>query len=254
MFDLDGTIINNNEKLDPYLENCFYDLICKGHTIIFSTARSVRGVKYVLPKWCLDNLIIYCNGSFAEKKGELIYSEPINSSLVLKILENIDNLDIPYYLEMGHNYYHTESLYHDFYKQLKCESPNERIFNKKELIDKPIYKVTLLEHKKSFNSFDIIQDDRDELHIYEHFDGAIDVVSKKCTKWNALSNIIHNEMQIGDVISFGNDINDYELLKNSHYSIAVNPQNEKLKLIANQIIPSFDVHAIGKILMNLAEC
>lgn len=250
VFDIDGTIIEKNEPVNQLMIETFKKIVANGHTVIFATARSLRGVAYVLPKWCLERTIIYCNGAFAENKRNLIYSNTIHANTTMDILKFIDKYDIPYYVELGDSYYHPKNCNHSFYDVLKMEGPNELLIDKNELFNKLIYKIVILEtkNKKYINT---IGKNFDDVKLYNHSNGTIDIVKKDCSKWNALSNVLSESLHSSNIISFGNDINDYELFINSTFKVAINPQNEQLRRVANKIIPTYDLSAIKETIIQL---
>lgn len=254
VFDLDGTIIENNEPLDSSMNGFLKEMVDNGHTIIFSTSRSVRGVSFVLPKWCLNQIIIYCNGAFAKNDKRFIFENPIDADLVQEILIDIEAMNIPYYLEFGDYYFHPINIRHTFYDILKMEGSKEQITNKDIIYNKPVYKIVILE-KRDFEKYtEKVEKYSKLLKMNSYLDGSIDITAKDCSKWSALSHILANKINASDVVSFGNDVNDYELLKNSTYSIAINPQNEDIKSVANKIIPSFDLKSIMRTITDILNC
>jgi len=108
------------------------------------------------------------------------------------------------------------------------EEPKETIFtlfvkNKKnvknlESIFKKIIKQKNLEHK-------ILT-----------FPDCIDIIDKNINKSTALSYLSKkNKFKLSELISFGDDLNDYEMLRDSGYSIAVGNSNKKIKrLVKNK--------------------
>ncbi|SFR67983.1 HAD-IIB family hydrolase [Anaeromicropila populeti] len=236
VFDLDGTIIENNQPLDNSINDVLKKLICCGHHIIFSTARSIRGAAHVLPEWCQRHTIIYCNGAFAEQNKKLIFSTPIASDRIANLLEIVDLTGNPYYVELGHYFYHPDSQHHSFYNSLQLEGPADYIQDKSILFEKPVYKIVILENQKQTNFRQLLSLHAfHNLEMYYHSDGSIDIVAENCTKWTALSHILGSHTAY-DIISFGNDINDIDLLKYSTFGIAVNPQCEQLKQIADKVL------------------
>ena len=247
VFDIDGTIIEKNEPVNNLMNELFKKIITNGHTLVFATARSLRGVAHVLPKWCLQQTIIYCNGAFAKKNNNIIFSNTINPNTAVNILKYIKEYT-PYYVELGDSYFHPTDFNNMFYNILKMEAPNELVTNKNVLLNKSIYKIVILETKNK-EYINAISKCFNDVKLYNHSDGKIDIVKNNCSKWNALSNILSKKIHSSNIISFGNDINDYELFSNSSFSVAMNPQSEQLKKVANKIIPIYDLQAMEQIIL-----
>lgn len=247
VFDIDGTIIKENEPISSIANEIFNKVVSSGNMLFFATARSIRGVKKVLPKWCLRYNIIYCNGAFSTANNNLNFSDPIKDNNMEHILNLLIKYNIVYYIEFGDCYYHEKEVDNSFFKTLKDEAPYELLEkNKLDLENKPIYKIVLLsnmteEFIKELKKLNL------KIKLYFHSDGSIDIVSNTCSKWNAISNILNEAKGTYDIISFGNDINDYELLKNSFFSVAVEPKNDELIPIANKIITKFNLNDIRDI-------
>ena len=74
VFDLDGTIIMDNEKINPLICQALRVLHNKGEKVVFATSRSLRGVKEVLPIQLLKFPLILCDGAFAVVDGKFFFS------------------------------------------------------------------------------------------------------------------------------------------------------------------------------------
>ena len=140
IFDLDGTIIFNNKILSRCLCEKFEDMIKLGHKLIFATARSIRGVKKVLPEFLYQHPVIFCNGAFAFHGMDLVYSCPIDSDLAKDIVRFLDENGLLYVVEFGDAYYHPK-LEHEYFKVLRSEAQNELIHSISDIENRNIYKI-----------------------------------------------------------------------------------------------------------------
>ena len=88
------------------------------------------------------------------------------------------------------------------------------------------------------------------LHYYQHADKTVDIINCNASKWAALSHVAHSLFQNDwQVISFGNDSNDYEILGKATLGVIMNPELE------NQNHPDLviiqDIHTLNRLLNQL---
>lgn len=129
VFDLDGTIIIDNQMLDSVLYETLKSLEKRKEKIVFATSRSLRGVKKVLPKQLLNHPLILCNGAFAVLDNEVIAHASIPKEVYEKICYYLEKNNIPFYLDMGNEIFIPKDSELDFFKILKEEAKNERVYH-----------------------------------------------------------------------------------------------------------------------------
>jgi len=59
VFDIDGTLIKSNEEIGVIISESFDKILKNGNRLILATARSIRGVRHVIPDKYLDNTNIF---------------------------------------------------------------------------------------------------------------------------------------------------------------------------------------------------
>lgn len=77
----------------------------------------------------------------------------------------------------------------------------------------------------------------DELNIYRSKDTYLEIASKRISKLSALEFLINQqyEFSLKEVIAFGDNYNDIEMLEGVGYGVAVDNAREEVKKIANRI-------------------
>lgn len=222
-FDLDGTILQNSS-----IESDMVTILKKlneKHLLTFATSRSIRGIKAVLPDYLLkDALQVLCNGALVLFQNKVLYEATISHEEIKLLQSFLESNRIQYYVEFGNAYYIPGYGNHPFFEELKSEAPNEIVSSPVDFSCYHIYKIAILSTNNELLISELAASYSDKLHWYQYSDNTMDIVSKNASKWNALSNAANALFQENwDTISFGNDTNDYELLKNASLGVTMNP-------------------------------
>lgn len=231
VFDLDGTIIIDNQMLDSVLYETLKSLEKRKEKIVFATSRSLRGVKKVLPKQLLNHPLILCNGAFAVLDNEVIAHASIPKEVYEKICYYLEKNNIPFYLDMGNEIFIPKDSELDFLKILKEEAKNERIYHEWGDIKGKVYKIGVVTGISS-GILKKIEDISGKIKIYQHTDQTIDIVPENCSKWKMLQEL-GLTADVKKIIVFGNDANDMEMIQNADIGVAVYSSNKKLCEVAD---------------------
>ena len=71
------------------------------------------------------------------------------------------------------------------------------------------------------------------LHFYRSNDTLIEVAPKKISKHSAILQVLPKGLSMKDVIAFGDNYNDMEMLEHAGYGVAMGNAREEVKQIAN---------------------
>lgn len=234
VFDLDGTIVINNKKVNELIINQLKKLQDNGASIIFATSRALRGIKQVIPNNFLANSLILCNGAFSYSDNKIIHSDYIVKDVCDNIVKLLEENNIEFYVELGDSLYIPYYVTHPFFSILKSEANEEKVFyNYHDVKYAPIYKIAIVENMPDYLQYSI--ESSENVLFYRHADTSADIVSKNCSKWNMLKKLLLDTNDYR-VIAFGNDNNDIELLRNADLSIAVCPVNKQVSKAADIIL------------------
>lgn len=112
--------------------------------------------------------------------------------------------------------------------KLMCMGPPEELDSLTKLLE-PIYK--------------------ENVHLYRSKDTYLEITPKDIDKAKALKKLLSQEYDLGleNVMSFGDNHNDEELIKNTRYGVAVGNATDQLKKIADSVSPFTNKeHAVAK--------
>ena len=213
VFDLDGTIISNGQKLDSFRENEIKQL-SKHHEIIFASGRPIRDMLPVLPESFHQFKMVGCNGAqtYVDQKINCAF---IPSIVVFELVEFLISKKTPFVLDGEWDYFISDDFhpFHDYLREL-----SDNIVSFSEILKRGITKILILDKKimtdPLFNQ--IINSEK--LTQTKYNEGFFDVSAFNTNKREGIKKL---GLSLIDSICVGNDFNDFEMLSAAEYSIFV---------------------------------
>ena len=239
--DLDRTLLNDQKEISLKNLDALYKCKGLGYKIVFATARPKRAVLPYLKLIELDALVVH-NGAgiyMEEKEVEQIGIERKDINYLLTVAYTLKNnygisieVDDVHYanFDISGIWPGNEFIMTDF-KDL----PHQ-------LIDKMIIHI---EHKQDIEYF---KEHVPENLYFEMSEGLVGLImNKKATKLNAIKRLIKLfGIGLGQVIAFGDDLNDMSLLKAAGVGIAVSNASDEVKAVADRITVSNQEHGVAR--------
>lgn len=235
--DLDGTLLNEEGKITENTKKYLCSLKEKGYIIIIATGRTCTSALTATDGAKFASFIIFNQGSciYEIPTKKYIFEHYINKTQLSKILDFYDQTF--HYIEIASNTVNYK-LWNHFENNDLVKS-----INKKEdvlALKEPISRITIFKHKKE-----------DILKLYKQLKSTfllnvllmqdsftdhqwIDITPMNCTKMNTILwlakylNLNSNEM-----ITFGDGLNDIEMLKKCGYGVAMQNALPEVKKAAD---------------------
>ncbi|MFW6026601.1 MAG: HAD family hydrolase [Candidatus Woesearchaeota archaeon] len=247
--DLDNTLLRNDKSLSEYSKNIIQKFKKSGIPIIFATARPERGAQNIgiIPDGIISN-----NGALVRYDDKIIYNKSISFSVRKKLIEELINTkEIKGITAEDNNFLHTNCYKEEFEKLADFWRPKFTDFNK--IPDTAIYKIAihtknqklLNEIIKKYNECHIESSSGEDWHILTHRDAT------KMNAINALTNFL--DIEIKNIIAFGDDNNDLEMIKNCGVGVAVSNAIDNVRKVADFITKSNNKDGVAKFLDNLLK-
>jgi len=228
--DLDGTLLTTKSDVSEFTISEI-ERVKKRIRIILVSARMPKSMTYLQDRLGITNQPIICyNGALIRKGSQTIFSEVID----FKTLEKVFQLSENYQIKMG--------LYHN--NEWYAEETSERI--KKEIHHTratPVFRptpVTLADWKsrnigahKIMLMCMLLDNFNTQMNCYRSNDTLIELAPKSVSKLSAIQFVLDKTETLNDVISFGDNYNDIEMLEHSGCGVAVENAREEVKSIAN---------------------
>lgn len=239
-FDLDGTLLNSNKKISLDMLNMLGKIKEDNNILVFATARPPRDTLKLIPKEFHNEYIICYNGGFIKKGKQIIKSNVIDKDQIENIINllienNLNNICLEIEDKLYSNFKVEDYFGNTAYQIVDFKSMDKSKVSKIIVCDNNISNKIINKLPKS--CVGIITDDKSLLQIME----------SNVSKWNSISYIMDNlDISKEDVISFGNDNNDIDMIKNSGIGVAMANSTEQLKNIADFITESNDKDGVLK--------
>lgn len=232
VLDLDGTTLRNDKTVSENTINTLLDVRERENTILFATARPPRDAYKYVPEALRNNPIICYNGAAVVSSNNLdvIYEKQIAKKDVLKILDVCERF--------GYNQLSIEvndTLYSNFDTTPFFGNARNEIKDLRQMEYKSAYKVIICSEKPI---------DEKILKLFpQTVKGVVtdkktlcQIMNAESSKWVAINSLVD---KIGinkeNIIAFGDDVNDLEMIKNAGIGVAMGNAEEQLKKIANYI-------------------
>ncbi|ADE19646.1 Cof-type HAD-IIB family hydrolase [Mycoplasma crocodyli] len=263
-FDLDGTLLNKENKLHPHTKKIIIKANKLGHTNVVATGRGIKKVMPLIVDKTLEGFdyLICSNGAFiydVKNKHNISLGkvEPSSFDFLEKLarernliitldtdkfngtwIPKTDTKDFPDWMN--------ETLIMDMNILNRCSLEELRIkANEKDAV---IFQIALrspIEIAK-----EVTKQALDELgnkHAV-FLTNAIytDVCPFGVSKYNALEQLIQNISFKGDLIAFGDSGNDIEMLQHSKKGFAMGNATEDAKQVADEVIGDHNTGTIGE--------
>ncbi|WKC80733.1 Cof-type HAD-IIB family hydrolase [Borreliella tanukii] len=253
VFDLDGTLLNNSHEIS-FLTLKVLLTLEKDFKIIIATGRrlsEVRNIRNQLKKNNInENYLVTANGAEVFLQENLIFRHAMNYGLVKEILKiHTGNADVNLYTfdTWYSNSYVKSPIMKHFIRDLGL---NAIIKDLTELdvdsVSKIVYYCDDLATLNKLNN-DIRSKDFQDIRVFFSSRDLLEVTNINADKYNAIKNIAFLEsVPLCDVVAFGDNNNDYEMLKNLGKGVLMKNANEFLKInLTNNEITKFSNNEDG---------
>ena len=228
--DLDGTLLNEEHKVSPFTKKTIELLLEKGIKFYIATGRGYVGAKEIMDEIGLKIPLITSNGArIVDENGKEIYVNNIEQKYVDKIFSiDYKSFDKGIILNgfSGNHWYVTEDARDYFYAQ----KPNRKQYP--EQIERNDFE------KLAFTKIFFLGENHDELLKLEDEirkavgdgnvsllfanEGSLEVFSANCNKAKAAEVLLERDgLTLKDAVSFGDGLNDYELITETGLGFAM---------------------------------
>lgn len=246
-FDLDGTLLRDNKTVSDFSKDVL--LKCKGNgkTLIFNSARPPRLIYEVLPEEFHGDIIISSNGALINRGEETIFKNFIsveNTRNIIKYLED-NHREVYFSVEQGRDSY---TSYYDmeFNKEMFAVKVD---FDGIELKGTPKFLVRVGSMtEREIEEFVSILPKECTFLLTDGGEFA-QIMAAGNTKLSGIKRILAMEDQhIDDVVAFGDDHNDLEIIRECGLGVAMGNAENAIKNVADYIALSNEEDGVAKFL------
>ena len=262
--DLDGTLLNTQDKISEYSLKVINDLVEKGLLFTYATARSLVSASVVTKGLSTKIPIIAYNGAFIidPSSGIILSSNFFDNEekqYIIDVLEKFDIFPLVYaFIDEIEKVSWMQNEENDGIKRyLSWRQWDKRMNPLRNLDDlykgNTFYFTCIGEKEELLPIYNLLSQNehynctlQQELYREEYW---CEIMPRAATKANAI-NKLKTIWKCDKVISFGDAINDIPMFTISNECYAVSNAVPELKALATQIIPSNDADAVANWLLN----
>lgn len=243
--DLDGTLLRSDKTVSNHSISTLKQCEEEGSKLIFATARPPRDIYKYVPYELRNDIIICYNGALVIKDNDILYKKEISKKSILEIIDiakkyNLNNICI----EINDKLYSNFDVA-DYFGKVLCE-----IVELRELDFTVAFKVIICsEHSISP---ELLKDLPNECKGVITDNGTLcQIMHAEVSKWNSIKYVLnHLNCEVSDVIAFGDDYNDLEMIENCGIGVAMKNAIEELKSVANFVTKTNDEDGVATFLKN----
>lgn len=243
--DIDGTLLNSERDLSPRLKNIIAQL-SERYPLILASSRMPDAMRHLLRDLgrASEPLIAYNGGFVLDQAGNVLDSVAIPLDLVAKILEMTRKTEIHVSLYHGENWYEAKE---DYWSKREIQntkvSPTwmqgEDVLNLWDKDGLGAHKVMVMgdSYEISWLFSELHLEHAQELHLYRSKDTYIEIAPRKISKATALRLVLESMYDFGmeEVIAFGDNYNDIDLIQSVGWGVAVGNARPEVKAVAKEV-------------------
>jgi len=243
VMDLDGTLLDDNREISIYTKKILDECMAKGIKLVFATARPIRATKIYFSIIKPDAFICH-NGANVIVDDKIIVKNGIQKEEYEGILKIIEEKNISNHLMIEIN----DKIYTNFDPNIYWKDIEYENINDMPLIeaDKIIIGIDGSEKLIEINKF-LPENLYSEKSIGAKGGLLCLIMNKNAVKWNGIKVLSeHFQIDTKDIIAFGDNENDYEMLKNCGIGIAVDNGTDEAKKISKYICDTNNKDGVAK--------
>lgn len=259
--DLDGTTLNNHSVISATTEKALKKAIKHGHYVSIVTGRPYRMSSQFYKQLGLTTPMVNFNGALVHipnKKWEYEKETGIQRDLVFDILSQKKSLHLDFIAAENKETFFIDSFEHFDSTFFAAEASENNLLTTKNLVSNPtsmMVRTVNSEAKKVSDSLIAQYGDYIDVRTWGGPTPILEIVSKGIHKAKGVEQV-SNFLGIkrADVIAFGDEHNDEEMLDYAGWGVAMKNGVEKTKAVANDITSETnDEDGLAKYLENYLD-
>ncbi|MDM5239233.1 HAD family hydrolase [Bacillus cereus] len=241
--DLDGTLLRSDKTISEKSINILKECKNKGDELIFATARPPRSINQYIPSVLKNEIVICYNGALVLKGNDVLYEMEISKNIILEIIEIGKKYNLHQIcLEINDKLYSNFDVT-DYFGNVPCE-----VMDVSELNFEKASKIIVCT-KGSINK-EFTKELPIECSAVITDNGTLcQIMHAEVSKWNSIQRVLqHLNRDAAEVIAFGDDYNDMEMIEKCGIGVAMSNAVEELKSVAKFIAKSNDEDGVATFL------
>ena len=242
--DIDGTLLNKDRELSELTKKVFQELHKKVPVVLISS-RMPQAMRHLQHDLHIAHQPLICyNGGLILIDGKVESSTEIPFKILKELAEFNETLRCHLSLYNNEDWFVPEmdkwaTREESNTKVTPVVRSTKEVLNDWEPKERGAHKVMCMgEEEKIDKIVDFLSGEfKDELHLYRSKPTYLEVANKKVSKLTAINILLekHFHLTLEDSLAFGDNFNDYEMLKAAGMGIAVGNAKPEILEIAKEV-------------------
>lgn len=239
--DMDGTFLNSQKEFDPRFIDIFHELNKLGIRFVVASGQQYYRLYQRFMPMSEQMCFIAENGTYVALGAQKLFANEIKRSLVDQAIDIIEHTPRLIMIMCGTKCAYIEKKYRDLEYEVKKYYCMYEFVDSFADVDDEIIKLAIYDPQYQIQELldCVVEKLPSELKIVTSGNEWMDITNKEANK--GLSMIFLEEyfgVHEDEAVAFGDQMNDYELLKSVKYSFAMENAVDPIKEIAYDIVPS----------------
>ncbi|MDA3809038.1 MAG: HAD family hydrolase [Spirochaetaceae bacterium] len=253
--DLDGTLLNENHQISTFNKETIKKVELLGKKIVITTGRSYKALLPFAEELEINGPIVCYNGAavYHSPSGNKLKEYPLNNKWAPILIKLARERDVHLHFFIDEKwYYENERKEVELYAGRCGYKGVKKDFN--DIPDLSCTKAMFIGENDVLISLqkelkEIVGDD---IYIAFSTDYFLEIMSKGVSKARALKETMNIEnILLSEIISFGDGMNDLEMIQETAFGYAMANGSENLIKAASHIAPSNTVDGVAQVLQEL---
>lgn len=261
--DMDGTLLNEDKKVSEETKAAIKKLENHGASFTIATGRIYPAARIYSDDLGITTPLICCNGAVIVDPvtSEVLFGSPISKSLGIQVIDICEQYDVYYHL------YDKDTIYSNrmeqaiaYFTKFSQDLPEaykvktKIVTSTKALFDQTqIYKIGMfydnteraLEMRKALEAIS-------GASCFKSMDTMFDVLAENTNKGTALRRLCEMlNLELPEVVAFGDNENDLEMLQAAGYGIAMGNAEDFVKDVADHVADTNEADGVRLAIENL---
>ena len=236
-FDVDGTLYNSDKKLPDSAKAALFKARENGHEIAIATGRAPFMIEDILEELQIDTYVTF-NGQYVVYKRKVVYTDQIPNETLTEVLQFGAQRNHPLVFLNEKEMIASESDYESVESSLSTlQYPYPQI-DPQYYLHTPVYQtLVFIEEQEQ----PVYEQQFPDVQFIRWHPLSCDMLPKGGSKANGIRKLLERiEFPVEDVITFGDGLNDIEMLSEFGYSVAMDNGHARAKEVASMITGHVD--------------
>lgn len=249
VFDIDGTLLNNQHEVMDSTLDAIAQLKLKGHEVAIATGRALFHAIEIIEQLEFKHYIVN-NGAAGFMDGKQVYKKTLNPNELDRFIQEMAKLEVDVAVQ--------DLVKIKRLSNFDTKKINTAMFNFAEPL--PEYEMNYHQNKEIYQGLAFYNESEaaqvesgfDQFSFVRWHEQSVDVIPKDSSKAVTMLKFAEDlKVPIENVVAFGDGLNDKEMLSTAGTGVVMGNGHSELKQNADLLTRSNDEHGIWHALKEL---